>query len=93
MKIYLNLMPLFITLIFIGSASGQEFHSGSTGERGDVIVSTDTVWDIPDNGQFHFNSLVVQSGARLTFRKPTNGLNPPVYFLALSNITINGTYL
>src|SRR5262249_11655888 len=72
-------------------ARGQVFNSGSSGALGNVVFSSNTVWDIPSNGQFHVNTLLVEAGVTLSFRKPTNGLNLPVYILARSNVTIHGT--
>lgn len=74
-----------------GVASAQVFNSGSSGALGNVVISSDTVWNIPNDGKFQVNTLVVDPGATLSFRKPTNGLNPPVYILSRSNVTIEGT--
>ncbi len=84
-------LVLGAVLSLVTTGSGQVFNSGSSGALGDVVISSNTVWDIPNNGQFHVNTLVVEAGATLSFRKPTNGLNPPVYILSRNNVTIEGT--
>ena len=84
-------MVLCAAVSLAANVAAQVFNSGSSGNLGDVVLTTNMVWDIPDNGQFHVNTLVVNIGVTLSFRKPTNGLNPPVYILARSNVTIRGT--
>jgi hypothetical protein len=71
-------------------APAQVFNCGSTGALGDVVITTNTEWAMPDNGQFHLNSLIVTNNATLTFLKPTSGLNPPVYLLSRGNVVISG---
>jgi len=83
-------MILIGITVFACDTRAQTFNSGSSGILGDVVVTGTNEWQMPDNGEFHLNSLVIQNNALLTFSKPTNGLNPPVYLLARSNITIQG---
>lgn len=81
---------LLASLALPFALSAQVFNSGSSGALGNVVITTNTIWDMPNNGQFHVNRLTVNAGATLSFRKPASGLNPPVYILARSNVTVIG---
>ena len=91
MKTISKILVLAANMALSCAISAQVFNCGSSGTLGDKVVTTNEVWNIPDNGQFHLKSLVVEEAATLSFRKQTNGLNPPVYLLAQSNVTIHGT--
>src|ERR1041384_2154311 len=83
---------LIASMVFglVCRAPAQVFNCGSTGALGDVVITTNPEWAMPDNGQFHLNSLIVTNNATLTFLKPTSGLNPPVYLLSRGNVVISG---
>jgi hypothetical protein len=68
---------------------GAVFSSGSTGADGPLNVTNDIVLPLPPNGIFNFTTINVPFGAALRFQR--NELNTPVYLLASSNVTINGT--
>src|SRR5262249_23244796 len=68
---------------------GQAFNSGSDGSYGPLLVTSNTVLDLPTNGIFNCTTITVQNGATLSFRR--NPLNTPVYLLATSNVVISGT--
>ena len=75
-------------LLVAGTVHAAPFSAGSTGARGDLVVSNTLTLDLPPDGIFHFNSLTVNVGATLSFNR--NPLNTPVYLLARSNVIING---
>ena len=77
-----------LAALFCTAASAAPFSAGSTGARGDLVVSNTLTLDLPPDGIFHFNSLTVNVGATLSFNR--NPLNTPVYLLARSNVIING---
>lgn len=59
---------------------------------GDLIVSSDTVLDVPSDGVFHFSSIIISSRfARLTFN--ANQLNTPIYLLSQGDIFIEGSII
>src|SRR5258706_7032184 len=65
------------------------FDSGSTGEYGPMNITSNTTLDLPVDGKFHCTTINVATNATLRFNR--NPLNTPVYLLATSNVTINGT--
>lgn len=72
------------------AALAQAFDAGSTGADGPLNVTTGTMTlNMPSNGVFNFTTITIASGATLKFNR--NALNTPVYLLATSNVTINGT--
>src|SRR4051794_37503745 len=76
-------------LLTFNSASGAAFTSGSTGTYGEMYITDDTTLDLPPSGVFNCTSITVDAGKTLRFSK--NALNTPVYLLAQTQITINGT--
>ena len=75
-------------LLVAGTVHAAPFSAGSTGARGDLVVSNNLTLDLPPDGIFHFNTITVDAGRTLSFNR--NSLNTPVYLLARSNVTING---
>ncbi len=72
-----------------GLAFAQEFNSGSTGANGALNVTTSTTLNLPPDGILNYTTINVAAGVTLKFNR--NALNTPVYLLAQSNVTINGT--
>ena len=90
MKTIRKLISGLLTLLFLGaSAIAQPFDAGSTGADGPLNVTANTTLNMPANGVFNFTTINVNAGVTLTFNR--NALNTPVYLLATSNVTINGT--
>ena len=65
------------------------FDCGSTGTNGQMYITNSTTLNLPPDGVFNCTTVTVASGATLTFSN--NVLNTPVYLLATSDVTINGT--
>lgn len=74
--------------MFAGTAVAA-FDSGSTGVDGALVVSQDTVLQLPESGVFNFTTVNVQTGKTLTFKK--NERNTAVTILASGSVTISGT--
>ena len=72
-----------------GALRAQNFDTGSDGRLGDVVITTNTTLDLPDDGKLHFSSLTVDTGATLRFNR--NPRNTPVFILSQSEVVINGT--
>lgn len=72
--------------IIIGENAG--FNNGSSGVLGDLLIDTDTMRDLPNDGILHVKSLKIASGKTLRFKR--NALNTPVYILSQGDITIEG---
>jgi hypothetical protein len=70
------------------SAVAQTFDAGSDGSYGPLIVSTNTVIDLPPDGILHCTTVMVETGARLTFKR--NAFHTPVYLLATGDVVIAG---
>jgi hypothetical protein len=75
--------------ITTSAALAQPFDAGSTGADGALNVTSNTTLTLPPNGIFNFTTISVPAGVTLKFTP--NALNTPVYLLATSNVTINGT--
>ncbi len=71
------------------AATAQPFDAGSTGADGALNVTSNRTLNLPPDGIFNFTTINVAAGTTLTFNR--NPLNTPVYLLATSNVTINGT--
>jgi hypothetical protein len=67
---------------------GAPFNSGSTEALGDLVITNDTVLEMPPDGIFNCKTFQIVSNAVLTFRR--NPLNTPVYILATGDILIDG---
>ena len=65
------------------------FSSGSDGCYGAMNITTNTTLALPADGIFNCTTITVASNATLRFT--SNALNTPVYLLAASDVTINGT--
>src|SRR5262245_49225839 len=90
MKTMLKLILCLVPTAFIGPvAIGQPFDAGSTGADGVLNVTSNRTLNVPPDGVFNFTTITVAAGTTLTFNR--NALNTPVYLLAQSNVTINGT--
>lgn len=66
----------------------QSFDTGSNGSLGDVVIATDTVVTLPEDGVLHYKSLQVASGARMRFAR--NARNTPVHILSQGDVVVNG---
>ena len=72
------------------SAYGQyTFNSGSDGSYGPLNITSNSTLALPPDGIFRCTTIYVVTNATLKFTP--NALNTPVYLLAQSSITINGT--
>ncbi len=67
---------------------GAPFNSGSTEALGDLVITNDTVLEMPPDGVFNCKSFQIVSNAYLSFHR--NPLNTPVYILASGDILIDG---
>jgi hypothetical protein len=85
----LALANLFGGLVSLSSQAQFTFSSGSDGSYGPMNITTNTTLDLPPDGRFHCTTIDVAAGVTLSFSR--NALNTPVYLLATSNVTINGT--
>jgi hypothetical protein len=72
-----------------GPLYGQSFDAGSDGSLGDVIISSNTMLNLPADGKLHFRSLTVNSGVTLRFNR--NAHNTPVFILSQTEVVVNGT--
>lgn len=80
----------FAAMIAVSSSLlAQNFDAGSNGSLGDVIITNNTVADLPDDGILQFKSLTIESGVTLSF-KP-NARNTPVHILSQGDVVVNGT--
>jgi hypothetical protein len=84
----LGLFAAVTVLGFTSVALAQAFNSGSTGADGPLDVATDTVIPARTNGVFHYTTIRVRPGARLTFER--NAANTPIHLLATDNVVIAG---
>jgi len=84
------LAPVLLLLLTLApsSARAAAFSSGSTGADGPLLVTNNINLVVPADGVFNFTTIDVAAGANLTLRR--HEMNTPVYFLATSNVTING---
>ena len=83
---------IFLLAAFTGLGSlenAQAFDCGSTGAYGPMNIISNTTLQLPPDDIFNCTTITVAFGATLTFSN--NSLNTPVYLLATSNVTINGT--
>ena len=81
---------VFLTVLGLaGRLHGQSFDAGSNGTLGDVIITTNTTLNLPDDGKLHFKNLTVNSGVTLSFNR--NARNTPVFILSQSNVVVDGT--
>src|SRR5438445_1901173 len=87
MKPKLLLAPLLMLTCLRTEA--QSFSSGSDGSYGAMNITNFTTLDLPTNGIFNCTTITVAGGATLRFN--LNALNTPVFLLATSNVTINGS--
>jgi hypothetical protein len=72
------------------SSYGQfTFDSGSDGSYGPMNITSNTTLALPPDGKFKCTTITI--GPNRTLRFTPNALNTPVYLLATSNVTINGT--
>src|SRR5712692_5816134 len=83
------LSALWLSVIITQSALSQGFSSGSTGAYGPLNVTSNTTLNLPPDGIFNCTTIRIAPSVTLTFNR--NALNTPVYLLATSNVTINGT--
>jgi len=83
--------PFTLALLCLGClpALAQPFNSGSDGSYGPLNVTSNTTLNLPPDGIFKCTTVFITNGAALKFNR--NALNTPVYLLATSNVTINGT--
>ncbi len=85
----LHRLTVFVGLLIAAvGAHGQGFDLGSNGSLGDMVVSQNTVMDLPPDGILHFKTLRVDAGATLSFRGNSN--NTPAYLLSQGDVIING---
>ncbi|HKQ40138.1 MAG TPA: hypothetical protein VJ063_18845 [Verrucomicrobiae bacterium] len=90
MKTIPKIISGLLALCFLSaSAIAQPFDAGSTGADGPLNVTSNRTLNLPPDGVFNFTTITVASGVTLSFNR--NPLNTPVYLLATSNVTINGT--
>lgn len=81
---------VFLTVLGLaGRLHGQSFDAGSNGSLGDVVITTNTTLNLPDDGKLHFRNLTVNSGITLSFNRNTH--NTPVFILSQSNVVVDGT--
>jgi len=76
---------IFLLAAFL--AKGATFDSGSNGSYGALEVTTNLTLDLPPDGIFHCTTVVIHTGAVLTFR--TNLLNTPVFLLAQGDVQVD----
>jgi len=84
-----KLLTFVLTLSVCLPTLAQPFSSGSDGSYGPLNVTSNTTLQLPPDGIFKCTTITVASGTTLSFTP--NALNTPVYLLATSNVTINGT--
>jgi hypothetical protein len=70
------------------SVLAQGFSSGSTGSDGALVVTSNIVLNMPDDGVFNFTTVDIAASGTLTFNP--NGRNTPVYMLATGDIHVAG---
>ena len=80
---------VLLPLLSAAGVSAAPFSSGSNGSYGPLTITSNTVLDLPPDGVFHCTTVTVNQNMTLSFRR--NPLNTPVYILATSNVTVNGT--
>ena len=84
------LATMFVTVLGLaGRLHGQSFDAGSNGSLGDVVITTNTILNLPDDGKLHFKNLTVNSGVTLSFNRSIR--NTPVFILSQSNVVVDGT--
>jgi hypothetical protein len=87
------IVHLAFTVIFCAAVLpqvfAQGFSSGSDGSYGPMNITNDTTLQLPTDGIFRCTTIDVAAGVTLRFIR--NPFNTPVYLLATSNVTINGT--
>jgi hypothetical protein len=94
-RVQLRTLALPVAVCWITtSAWTQSFNSGSTGADGDLIISSPGVTvfsQTPQGGGiiYNFRSITVASGS--TLQISGSSFTSPVYFLAQTAVTINGT--
>lgn len=71
-----------------GAQEATPFKSGSTGELGDVEITTNTNIVLPPDGLLHYKSFTVAPNVTVTFQR--NAANTPVYLLATGPVAIKG---
>jgi hypothetical protein len=72
-----------------GHLSAQGFSSGSTGALGALVVTSNTVVQLPPDGVLNYTTININQNTTLTFQR--NALNTPVYLLAQSDVLIQGS--
>jgi hypothetical protein len=87
--IYISLLALLLSSMAVADPLAQGFSSGSNGSYGPLDITTNTTLELPGDGIFHCTTVNVAQGSTLRFKR--NPLNTPVYLLATSNVTVNGT--
>ena len=80
---------VLLPLLPAAGVSAAPFSAGSNGSYGPLTITSNTVLDLPPDGIFHCTTVTVNQNTTLSFRR--NPLNTPVYILATSNVTVNGT--
>jgi hypothetical protein len=84
-----KLLTFALTLSVCLPTLAQPFNSGSDGSYGPLNVTSNTTLQLPPDGIFKCTTITVAIGTTLSFTP--NAMNTPVYLLATSNVTINGT--
>lgn len=82
-------MTIVTVLGLAATLHGQNFEAGSNGSLGDVIITTNTTLDLPEDGKLHFRSLIVSNDVTVRFNR--NARNTPVFILSQGNVVVNGT--
>jgi len=82
-------LSLLAVWLLASPVTAQSFDAGSDGSDGALVVDTNTVLQVPDDGIFNFTTVQVDVGVVLGFT--ANALNTPVYILATGDVTIAGT--
>jgi hypothetical protein len=77
------------TIAFASPLVAQSFDAGSDGSLGDVVITNNTVVDLPEDGILHFKSLIVNGGTTLSFNR--NARNTAVHILSQGDVVVNGT--
>lgn len=89
MKPQQRLFIIYIAAALLHSVvQAASFDSGSTGAAGDFKPDQSITLNMPEDGVFHFGEVVIPRNVEVTFN--LNGLRTPVYFLAKSNVLIDG---
>ena len=70
-------------------SDAQQLVSGSNGSYGPLNITENTTLPLPADGVFHCTTLSIAANATLSFTR--NGLNTPVYLLALGDVVVDGT--